>query len=74
MLATPLAAQPWWDSDWLERKQLTFDNSDQAESLVDFPVLVKLSSNRVDYTKTLNAGEDLRFIDADGVTILDHEI
>ncbi len=48
-------AQAWWDSDWLERKKLTINNSDQAV-LSDFPVLVKLNGTRIDYTKTLDAG------------------
>ena len=61
-------AQAWWDTDWNERKKLTFKNADQTENLVDFPVLVVLDSPRIDYAKTLNAGEDIRFIDADGTT------
>ncbi|MHC4989690.1 MAG: LamG domain-containing protein, partial [Planctomycetota bacterium] len=67
-------AQGWWDAAWYERKKLPFKNADQAENLVDFPVLVVLDSTRIDYTKTLDAGEDLRFVDDDGSTVLSHEI
>ncbi len=67
-------AQAWWDANWNEREKLPFENADQTENLVDFPVLVVINSDRIDYTKTLNAGEDLRFIDADGSTVLNHEI
>ena len=64
----------WWDSDWQYRKKITFDNAGQAENLTDFPVLVKLNSSRVDFAKTQNGGEDVRFIDANNVTLLPHEI
>ncbi len=74
VLAGTANAQAWWDASWLERKKLPFKNADQTESLVDFPVLVVLKDNRIDYAKTLNAGEDLRFIDSDGSTVLSHEI
>ena len=35
----------WWDTDCSYRKKLIFDNSGQSEALVNFPVLVKLSSS-----------------------------
>ncbi len=65
---------PWWNGSWTKRTSLTFNNSGQTENLVNFPVLVKLDSSRIDYAKTQNAGQDLRFVDADGTTVLDHEI
>ncbi|MHC5115041.1 MAG: DUF2341 domain-containing protein, partial [Planctomycetota bacterium] len=68
------AAHGWWDVNWNERRELTFLNTGQSENLADFPVLVVLDSSRIDYTKTLNAGEDLRFVDADDTTVLSHEI
>ncbi|MCH8006119.1 MAG: DUF2341 domain-containing protein [Planctomycetes bacterium] len=64
----------WWDSNWLERRKLTINNSDQTEDLDDFPLLVKLDGTRIDYTKTLNLGEDIRFIDDDDLTELKYEI
>ena len=74
VLAGTANAQAWWDANWNERKKLDFKNGAQTESLTKFPVLVVLKGNRIDYTKTLNAGEDLRFIDADGTAVLSHEI
>ncbi|MDX1428668.1 MAG: DUF4347 domain-containing protein, partial [Rhodothermales bacterium] len=57
----------WWDTAWTKRQQLTFNNLAQAEDLVDFPVLVKLTDGvNIDYTQTQNNGEDLRFVDANG--------
>ena len=67
-------AAPWYDTKWGRRIKLTFGNAAQAESLSDFPVLVVLDSSRIDYTMTQDAGQDLRFIDADGKTLLAHEI
>ena len=64
----------WWDIEWTNRRQLKFDNSAQSENLKNFPVLVKLDSTRIDYSKTQeNGGEDLRFVDPDG-TLLNHEV
>ncbi len=60
--------------DWGARRKLTFNNSAQTENLVNFPVLVVLNSSRIDYGTTQNAGEDLRFADADGTTELAYEI
>ena len=64
----------WWNIDWTNRRQLTFKNSTQSENLENFPVLVKLDSTRIDYSKTQDTGgEDLRFVDPDG-TLLSHEV
>ncbi|MBN2323306.1 MAG: DUF2341 domain-containing protein [Spirochaetes bacterium] len=65
---------PWWDDSWNYRRMLTLDNSGQSEDLAEFPVLVRLSSSRIDYTAVRNGGEDLRFIASDGSTVLSHEI
>ncbi len=60
-------------SDWTRRIKLTFTNTAQVEDLVDFPVLVVLDDNHIDYTQTQAGGQDVRFVDPDG-TILAHEI
>ena len=71
-----------WSADytqWAYRRKIVFDNTDlnlgvPAEALVDFPVLVKLdAAQEIDYTKTQNQGQDIRFTDSDG-TILNYEI
>ncbi len=64
----------WWDPKWLSRKKITINNTASAESLVNFPLRVSLNSTNVDYAKTQNLGQDVRFVDADGVTLLAHEI
>jgi uncharacterized repeat protein (TIGR01451 family) len=62
------------DFNWTKRIKLTFTNTAQTEPLVDFPVLVTLNGSRIDYAHTLTNGEDIRFVDADGVSVLAHEI
>ena len=62
------------DGGWTLRRRLDFDNLAQGSALVDFPVLVVIDNTRIDYNSTLNLGEDLRFVDADGSTVLPHEI
>ena len=64
----------WWNAAWPTRRKLTFNNAAQATNLVGFPILVRLDSSRVDYTRTQDAGQDVRFVDADNLTILPHEI
>jgi hypothetical protein len=67
-----------WSGDytaWQYRKKVTFDNTDAnlgvtSESMTNFPVLVKLDSGSdIDYTKTKDSGEDIRFTDSDGTTL-----
>jgi hypothetical protein len=58
----------------LYRRQLTFDNAAQAETLAEFPVMVRLDGSRINYGQIQDAGQDLRFFDADGTTLLSHEI
>ncbi|MFL7793507.1 MAG: DUF2341 domain-containing protein, partial [Anaerolineae bacterium] len=61
------------DGNWTRRIKLTFTNTAQAEDLVDFPVLVTLDGSRINYTQTQDAGQDIRFVDPDGL-LLAHEI
>lgn len=63
----------WWDPDYQRRCKIYFDNLDQ-DTLTEFPVLVGLGPGRIDYTRTMDQGQDLRFVDADGYTVLAHEI
>lgn len=74
------AADSWYNTDWLYRKKITLNNTDAnlgvtAETLTDFPILVKLDSGvEIDYTKTQDSGQDIRFTDSDGTTLLKYEI
>lgn len=58
-------------SSWKYRKKITFDNTTASlgvtsENLVNFPVQVKLTSSNIDYSKTQDSGQDIRFTDTDG--------
>jgi len=70
----PAVASAWWNNAWGLRRKLVFNNSGQPSNLTDFPVLIRLDSTRVEYFRTQNAGQDIRFVDADDMTLLDHEI
>ena len=62
----------WFNNQWTTRQTLTFNNGAGIE-LTNQAVLVTLDATRIDYSKTLNNGHDLRFVDGDG-TLLDYEI
>jgi ethanolamine utilization microcompartment shell protein EutS len=65
----------WYDHSWLNRRKIIFNNSSATENLTDFPVLVNLNeSSNIDYSKTQNSGQDIRFVDSDGSTLLNYEI
>ncbi len=73
LTASESGGEGWWDVAWARRRQLSLGNAGQSEDLVDFPVLVRLDGTRIDYSRTLPGGADLRFLDADN-TPLDFEI
>jgi hypothetical protein len=64
----------WWDTNWLKRKKLTISNLDQATTHSNMPVLVKLSSSRINYSDLQANGEDIRFTLDDHTTVLNHSI
>lgn len=64
----------WWDTNWQNRKKITLNNTASTEALNNFPIRVSLTNTRIDYSKTQNAGQDIRFVDANGTTVLAHEI
>lgn len=61
-------------NSWAKRRKITMNNSAQAENLLNFPLLVRVDSTRIDYSVMQGAGQDLRFYDSDGTTQLSHEI
>ena len=64
-----IGTDDWWDFGWQNRRKVTFDNSASAENLSNFPILVSLTSSEIDYSKTQDQGQDIRFVDADGTTL-----
>jgi hypothetical protein len=72
---TPLvtnSAAGWFNSAWNTRQRITLNNASGA-ALTNQVVLITLEGSTIDYAKTQNAGQDLRFVDSDG-TLLNYEI
>lgn len=53
---------------------MSINNSWLGEKLINFPVLVNLSSSFFDFSKVKSNGEDIRFTASDGITLLNYEI
>lgn len=70
------AQATWWNVNWTQRQKLTFNNGGQAENLINFQVLVHLTSSNFNFAAVQPDGDDLRFIDADedGGAELDYQI
>lgn len=66
-------ADAWWDVSWQRRIKVTFTNGSRG-ALANFPAMVALNSSRVTYADFLANGNDIRFVDADGTTVLDYEV
>jgi hypothetical protein len=69
----------WFDKEWRYRRQITFNNTSAnlgttPQALDNFPVLVKLTSSNFDFAKAQSAGQDIRFTDSDGTTLLNYDI
>ncbi|HZM64196.1 MAG TPA: DUF2341 domain-containing protein, partial [Candidatus Saccharimonadales bacterium] len=50
-------------TSWSNRRKITINNSASAVNLTNYPLLIKINSSRIDYSKTQSAGQDLRFVD-----------
>jgi hypothetical protein len=72
--ASGAGSTKWWNTSWLYRRKITFDNSGQASNLTNFPALVKLTSGNFTYANAQSAGQDIRFMDSDQVSELPLEI
>jgi len=77
--ASPLhAADAWWNRSWTQRQLLTIDTGANAADLTEAPggatVLLRLSEGNFHFASARDNGSDLRFVAADGKTVLPHQI
>lgn len=70
--------EAWWNAEWTERAKLTLDTGGDAAALVDpagtAAMLVRLSDGNFQFAKAREDGGDIRFVAADGKTLLPHQI
>lgn len=68
------AAFAWWDGKWTSRRKITFNTSSTggniAETLTDFPVLVRLHTGNFNFSTLKPDGSDIRFVSGDDKTPL----
>jgi biopolymer transport protein ExbB len=68
------AEAAWWDKGWTQRQQITLDTSGVSDPIGETTVLVRLSEGRFNFAAARQDGSDIRFVAADGKTILTHHI
>ena len=72
------AKAAWWNPSWTQRSEITLDTGGDAASLTDpagsASLLVRLSDGNFQFSSAREDGSDIRFIAADGKTILPHQI
>ncbi|WMJ69390.1 MotA/TolQ/ExbB proton channel family protein [Stenotrophomonas sp. 24(2023)] len=68
----------WWQAEWQYRKPITIDAGPQGAGLAAdpgrTPVLLRLHTGNFGFDGVQDAGNDLRFVSADGRTVLAHQI
>jgi biopolymer transport protein ExbB len=78
VLTTPLhAADDWWNPAWTQRQPLTLDTGADAavtDPVGNVTVLVRLHDGNFQFASAREDGSDLRFLAADGKTVLAHQI
>lgn len=72
------AADAWWDKSWGARKAFTIDTGSTGVAISSDPgtslVLVRLHGGNFNFANSREDGSDLRFVAADGKTVLKHQI
>ena len=78
LLAVSARAGDWWDKRWTLRKEIVLDASPAGVSLPGatgpVPVLVRLHGGNFQFAAATADGHDIRFVAADGQTVLPHHI
>lgn len=60
-----------WLSGWDYRREITIDNSGNANTLTNYQIEVNLTSDNMSFAHAMSNGEDIRFTKSDGTTELD---
>ena len=72
------ASTSYYDTRWVYKTKITFSGYDKPETLINFPVLVKLGPGITNFSYSQFPSPtnpaDLRFLSEDGVSELDYEI
>ncbi len=69
-----LTTLTWWNTSWTRRKRIEINNTDQATTFTNQPVLVVINSSNIDYSLLKANGADMRFVSSDNTTALDFEV
>ncbi len=68
----------WWNTSWPQRSKVTFDTGTDAAGISDptgsVTVLIRLSEGNYPFASGRDDGSDMRFVAADGKTLLPHQI
>lgn len=65
---------PWWNSTFEYKKEITIDKDQVVTDLPNFPVLINLSSDSDLASKAQNDGDDICFTNGDETEQLNHNI
>ena len=65
---------PWWNTTWQKKKQLTINYNNIDEVLSNFTILIELNSSNFNFNSAKTNGEDIRFTDSSDSTELKYEI
>ncbi len=67
-------SDPWWNSFWNFRKNITIHASQVTGTQTNFPVLINITGDTDLATDAQNNGDDIVFTNVSGNEKLDHEI
>jgi predicted GH43/DUF377 family glycosyl hydrolase len=67
-------AQDWYNSAWVSRQPVIVNNSARNSDLTDYAVKIQLNAANFNFGQSGPNGEDLRFTDSDGTTLLNYWI
>jgi biopolymer transport protein ExbB len=67
------AEDTWWNKDWTQRQKITLNTAEIGGSAGESTLLVRLSDGNI-FANAREDGGDIRFVAADGKTVLPHHL